>query len=158
MPKSGALAHRRQLVAGLGGRVVEIGAGHGPNFALHPREVAEVLAVEPEATMRAAAAPAAPVPVRVVAGHAGSIPVPDGGADAMVSSLVLCSVLPDQGEALAEIVRVLRPGGELRFYEHVRSTGAVGGRLQDALTPLWRRVTGNCHPNRATLQPSAPPV
>jgi SAM-dependent methyltransferase len=150
--RRGGLEHRRRLVAGLSGRVVEVGAGHGPNFALYPPQVTEVVAVEPDATMRTAATDAAAlakVPVTVVAGHGDSLPVGDGEADAVVFSLVLCMV-PEQARTLAEAARVLRRGGEVRFYEHVRSAGRIRGLLQDAVTPLvaWRV---GCHPNRDTV-------
>jgi ubiquinone/menaquinone biosynthesis C-methylase UbiE len=150
----GALQHRIQLLAGLSGRVLEVGAGNGLNFAHYPTSVTEVLAVEPEDRLRALAERAAartPVDVRVVAGHAGAIPAPDGAFDAAVASLVLCSV-PDQPHALAEIRRVLRPGGELRFYEHVRSRHGLLGAAEDLVTPLWRRVGGGCHLNRRTAE------
>jgi SAM-dependent methyltransferase len=83
-------------------------------------------------------------------GTAGRLPAPDRSADAVVCSLVLCSV-PDQERALAEVVRVLRPGGELRFYEHVVSHGrarALGQRLLDAT--VWPRLAGGCHLGRDT--------
>jgi ubiquinone/menaquinone biosynthesis C-methylase UbiE len=149
----GVADHRRRLVAGLRGRVVEIGAGNGRMFAHYPSEVTEVVAVEPEDTLRALAeeaAGSAPVPVRVVAGDADHLPVPDASADAVVASLVLCSV-PDQESALAEIVRVLRTGGELRYYEHVRSAGIVGV-LEDVVSPLWPLFAGGCHLNRRTSE------
>jgi len=141
------------LVAGLRGVVIEVGAGNGRTFAHYPPGVAEVVAVEPEDGLRALAEEAAlsaPVPVRVVAADADHLPVADGSADAVVASLVLCSV-PDQASALAEVVRVLRPGGELRYYEHVRSAG-VAGVLQDVVSPLWPLVAGGCHPNRRTSE------
>jgi SAM-dependent methyltransferase len=150
----GVAAHRDRLLSGLAGRVIEIGAGNGLNFAHYPRTVTEVVAVEPEDTLRGLAersAAAAPVPVRVVAGHIGSLPAADGTFDAAVASLVLCSV-PDLARGLAEIRRVLRPGGELRFYEHVRSAGALRGVAEDLATPLWRRLAAGCHPNRRTDQ------
>ena len=152
MEKRGAAEHRRELLTGLAGRVIEVGAGNGLSFAHYPPGVTEVVAVEPEPYLRARAeeaAPSAPVPVRVVAGLADQLPVGDSGFDAAVCSLVLCSV-PDQARALTEARRVLRPGGELRFYEHVRGTGARA-RLQDAVDPVWSRVGAGCHPNRDTV-------
>ena len=109
--------HRRRVLEGLRGRVIEVGAGNGLNFPHYPAGVTEVIAVEPEQYLRtkaAAAAAEAPVPLRVVDGLADSLPGGDGEFDAAVASLVLCSV-PDQASALAELRRVLRPGGELRF-------------------------------------------
>jgi SAM-dependent methyltransferase len=91
------------------------------------------------------------VPVRVVAGHTGALPAEDGAVDAAVASLVLCSVA-DVPAALAEIRRVLGPGGELRFFEHVRSAKPWFGLLQDALTPVWSRAGGGCHLNRDTAE------
>ena len=154
MNRRGADEHRRALLADLTGVVVEIGAGEGSNFAHYPRTVTEVLAVEPDDHLRSIAirrASGAPVPVRVVTGTAESIPAEDGSVDAVVASLVLCSV-PDQGVALAEARRVLRPGGILAFYEHVRSDRKVLAALEDVMTPLWQRAAGGCHPNRDTLQ------
>jgi SAM-dependent methyltransferase len=149
----GVAEHRRRLVEDLRGRIVEVGAGNGLMFARYPPAVSEVVAVEPDDTLRglaAAAAGSAPVPVRVVAGDADHLPVADGWADAVVASLVLCSV-PDQSSALAEILRVLRPGGELRYYEHVRS-GGVPGLLEDLVSPVWPLFSGGCHPNRRTSE------
>lgn len=148
----GTARYRDRALAGLAGRVIEVGAGNGLNFAHYPRTVTEVVAVEPEDHLRALAERAganAPVPVRVVAGHAGALPAEDGEFDAAVASLVLCSVT-DVPVALAEIRRVLRPGGELRFFGHVRSANRLVGLLQDVLTPLWSRAGGGCHLNRDT--------
>lgn len=146
----GTAEHRKRALVGLSGRVVEIGAGNGKNFVHYPATVTEVLAVEPDDILRERAeqaADAAAVPVRVVAGHAGALPTEDSSVDAAVASLVLCSV-PDVPAALAEIRRVLRPTGELRFFEHVRSGNPVFGLLEDAITPVWSRAGGGCHLNR----------
>ena len=145
--------HRAELLAGLSGRVIEVGAGNGLNFARYPAEVEEVVAVEPEPYLRERAQDAAAragVTVRVVDGVAGALPVADGSADAVVASLVLCSV-PSQAEALAEMRRVLRPGGELRFYEHVRAQTPRLARVQRALdATVWPRIGGGCHLHRDT--------
>src|SRR6476620_2155797 len=111
--KAGGADNRRELLAGLTGRVVELGAGVGSNFEHYPEGVSEVVAYEPEPFLRAEAekaAAAAPVPVRVVYGEADRLPGADGEFDAGIASLVLCSV-PDQRTALAELHRVIRPGG-----------------------------------------------
>ena len=144
---------RRELLAGLSGRVVEVGAGNGLNFPHYPTTVEELVAVEPETYLReraVEAARAAPVPIQITDGLAGSLPLDDASFDAVVVSGVLCSV-PDQESALADFKRVLRPGGELRFYEHVRAPGTVRARMQDAVDVVWPRLMGGCHPNRDTL-------
>lgn len=146
----GTAAYRDRLLDGLAGRVIEVGAGNGLNFGRYPPAVTEVLAVEPENLLRAIAeraARSASVPVTVVAGHADELPADDATFDAAVISLVLCSV-PSPATALAEIRRVLVPGGQLRFFEHVRSSGYLRARLEDVITPLWSRASGGCHPNR----------
>lgn len=151
--RRGVVAHRRQLLADLHGLVCEVGAGNGLNLAHYPATVARVLAVEPEPTLREharAAARHAPVPVVVLAADAQRLPLADGCCDAVVASLVLCSV-QDQARSLAEVRRVLRPGGVLAFYEHVRSRFTVCGLMEDLATPLWSRMAGGCHPNRDTV-------
>jgi ubiquinone/menaquinone biosynthesis C-methylase UbiE len=145
--------HRQRLLAGLAGRVLEVGAGNGLNFPHYPTTVTGVLAVEPEPYLRRlalAAARQAPVPIRVVAGTAEALPVPDGAVDAVVASLVLCTVV-DPERALAETRRVLRPGGRLRFYEHVRADDPWLARWQDRLERPWGWLVGGCHPNRDTV-------
>ncbi|MFC9694740.1 class I SAM-dependent methyltransferase [Kribbella sp. NPDC056951] len=150
MDEYGVREHRKRLLAGLTGAVVEIGAGDGGNFAHYPPAVTQVLAVEPEPYLRGQAeraADTAPVPVQVVHGTADRLPLTDGSVDAVVASLVLCSV-PDQSVALAEAKRVLRPDGELRFYEHV---AAVPGRLQRVLDATgYPILSGGCHLHRDT--------
>ena len=144
---------RKEMLAGATGRVVEVGAGNGINFAHYPSTVTEVIAVEPEPYLRSQAekaAGAAPVPVRVVTGVADALELEGGSADAVVACGVLCSV-PDQSAALEEFRRVLRPGGELRFYEHVRSRRPGFARWQQRVDPLWTRMFGGCHADRDTL-------
>ncbi|HEY4996410.1 MAG TPA: class I SAM-dependent methyltransferase [Solirubrobacteraceae bacterium] len=149
----GGAEHRRELLAGAGGRVLEIGAGAGANFEHYPPTVSEVLALEPERHLRERAlqtAVAAPVTVSVREGHASQLPVADESFDMGVASLVLCTV-PDQARALAELFRVIRPGGELRFYEHVRSRKPGEARVQDlADATFWPRIAGGCHLGRDT--------
>jgi SAM-dependent methyltransferase len=144
--------HRRRLLAGLSGRVIEIGAGNGLNFAHYPPGVS-VCAVEPEPHLRGLAvarAEQAEVDVEVVDGVADALPAADESFDAMVTSLVLCTV-PDQATALAEARRVLRPGGELRFFEHVRAAPGALRRVQRVLdATVWSWFTGGCHAGRDT--------
>jgi ubiquinone/menaquinone biosynthesis C-methylase UbiE len=146
--------HRDELLAGLAGRVIEVGAGAGANFARYPPGVTEVVAVEPEPYLRErahAAAASAPVPVTVVDGLADALPAPDRSFDAAVACLMLCSV-PDQATALAEMHRVLRPGGELRFYEHVRAPAPRMARVQELVDrTFWPRTFGGCHTARDTV-------
>jgi ubiquinone/menaquinone biosynthesis C-methylase UbiE len=151
--EAGRAEHREQALAGLSGRVVEIGAGNGLNFAHYPATVDEVVAVEPEPLLREhaeSAASKASVRVKVVDGLADALPVEDESVDAAVASLVLCTV-PDQARTLAEVRRVLRPGGELRFYEHVLSRAHALARFQrfsDAT--YWPHISGGCHMARDT--------
>jgi ubiquinone/menaquinone biosynthesis C-methylase UbiE len=152
----GAIDHRRRLLEGLRGTVVEIGAGHGLNFPHYPPEVSEVVAIEPEPTLRSqaeTAAESAPVPIRVLAGVADELPGADASADAVVASLVLCSV-PDQSQALAEIRRVLRPDGQLRFYEHVIARCQPKRLLLQVIdrSGIWPTIAGGCHPARDTTE------
>lgn len=144
---------RRELLAGASGRVVEVGAGNGINFEHYPRDVSELIAVEPESYLRSQAEQAAaeaPVPVRVVPGVAASLDLAQGSVDVVVVCGVLCSV-PDQREALCEFRRVLRDDGELRFYEHVRSRRPAFAHWQRCVDSLWPRLMGGCHPDRDTL-------
>jgi SAM-dependent methyltransferase len=146
----GTREHRRELLAGLAGTVCEVGVGPGLTFPHYPSTVERIIAIEPDGALREHAATAArgcPIPVQVCHGVADRLPVLDGACDAVVFSLVLCSV-PDLAGALAETRRVLRPGGEVRFYEHVRSSRRLVAKAEDALTPAWSRLAGGCHPNR----------
>jgi ubiquinone/menaquinone biosynthesis C-methylase UbiE len=142
---------RRRLLTGARGAVLEIGGGTGANLA-HYRDVDRVTIAEPDPFMLSRIGPKledARVPVEVSAAGAEALPFPDGSFDTVVSTLVLCTV-PDQGAALDEVSRILRPGGRLLFIEHVRAAGSMA-RWQDRLEPLWRRLFGGCHPNRDTV-------
>jgi ubiquinone/menaquinone biosynthesis C-methylase UbiE len=151
--RRGGAEHRRRLLAGLHGRVVEVGAGSGVSFAHYPPTVDEVVAIEPEPNLRALAleaAQGASVAVRVIDGLADDVPLDDASMDAAVVAGVLCSV-PDQARALAELRRVLRPGGELRFHEHVAARAPRLAALQRVLDAwLWPRMNGGCRLTRDT--------
>ena len=146
--------HRRSLLSGLSGRILEVGPGAGSNFSHYPATVDEVVAVEPEPFLRQAATAAArvaPVPIKVIAGTAASLRDPDDSYDAVVFCLVLCSVA-DQAAALSEARRVLRPDGELRYYEHVVSRVVVFRLLQRVVDlTVWPAIFGGCHTARDTI-------
>jgi ubiquinone/menaquinone biosynthesis C-methylase UbiE len=147
-------AHRRFLAEGLAGRVVDLGAGTGaqfPAYAEYGGEITALYAVEPDPAMRERArdrAAEVDFPIELVDATGESLPFADGSIDAVVASLVFCTI-PDAEDAFDEVARVLRPGGEFRFLEHVRATGGLGG-VHDLLTPCWRPVAGGCHLNRKT--------
>lgn len=145
---------RTENLAALSGRVLEVGAGTGSNFAYYPATVTEVVAVEPERRLtpqaRAAAQKAA-VPVTVVAGTVEKFLGDNNGEpfDAVVCSLVLCSV-DDPDSVLRQLFSLVKPGGELRFLEHVGSPGTRGRLQKFADATVWPRLMGNCHTHRDT--------
>jgi SAM-dependent methyltransferase len=144
-------ALRRENLAGLSGRVLEVGAGVGTNFPNYPEAVEQVIAVEPEPRLAAMArAAAAAVPVTVVVTGDSAEGFSDGEPfDVVVCSLVLCSVR-DPASVLRRLYSLLRPGGQLRYLEHVASAGGRGRLQRLADATLWPRLFGNCHTHRDT--------
>lgn len=141
--------HREYLAANLSGRVLEIGPGTGSMFPYYDAAGAVYHGVEPDPAMRRQAKTALEsldIDVTLTAGRAEALPYADASFDYVISSCVFCSI-PDMETALDEIGRVLQEGGEFHFFEHVRSDGIVG-RTQKYLTPIWRRIGGNCHLDR----------
>lgn len=144
--------HRRELLAGLEGRVVELGAGLGTNFPYYPESVRELVAIEPEIALiedARVAARKASVAIEVLPAVAERLPLEDASCDAAVACLVLCSV-EDPEKALAELMRVVRPGGELRFYEHVVANKPAVARMMRVADKIYPRVSGNDHMARET--------
>jgi ubiquinone/menaquinone biosynthesis C-methylase UbiE len=148
--RAGIRARRRDLLAPLDGDVLEIGVGTGMNLP-HYERARRVVAVEPDEGM-AKRLPTrlsgATVPIEIVTASAESLPLADASFDAVVATFVFCSVA-DPAAALAEVRRVLRPAGRLVLIEHVRGEGRVA-RWQERLTPLHRKLAGNCHLDRDT--------
>ena len=143
---------RDEVVGKASGVVLEVGAGTGSNFSHYPSAVTEVVATEPDPHMlrRAReAAPTATVPLRVEQAPAARLPAEDGTIDTVVATLVFCSI-DDPEAALAEIRRVLKPGGRMLFLEHVRAEDPRLARWQDRLQPVWSFFGAGCRPNRDT--------
>ena len=142
---------RGENLAGLSGRVLEVGAGTGTNFAYYPDTVEQVVALEPETRLAPVAREAAAgvsVPVTVIESTIETMPTAEP-FDAVVCSLVLCSV-DDPDAVLHQLNSVLKPGGELRYFEHVASAGWRGGLQRLADFTVWPRIAGNCHTHRHT--------
>ncbi len=142
---------RRPALAGLRGTVVEIGFGSGPNIGLYPAEVDRVLAVEPSARAQEMArkrmAQIAHPPIEFVGLDGAALPIESGSADAVLSTFTLCTI-PDIDSAMAEIVRVLKPGGALHFVEHGRSEDPKVFARQRRFEPIQKRIGGGCHLTR----------
>jgi len=142
--------YRERVVAGAAGRVLEIGIGSGVNLPLYSRALREVVGLEPSPRLLSMAergAERADLPVRLLEGSAESIPLDDASVDTVIMTWTLCSI-PDAGRALAEVRRVLRPGGRLLFVEHGEAPDAWIRWWQDRLTPMTKRFVGGCHLGR----------
>lgn len=149
--RADVMSLRRQVVPESYGRVLEIGMGAGANLPLYdPARVEIVLGLEPSAGMRRKAAPAiaaSPVPVELIDSGAESIPLPDASIDTVALTYTLCSVA-DAAAALAEMRRVLKPGGLMLFAEHGRDPDPRIHRWQRRIEPVWKPVFGGCHLTR----------
>jgi ubiquinone/menaquinone biosynthesis C-methylase UbiE len=144
------MPYRRRAISVAEGRVLEIGVGSGPNLTLYGAGVSAVFGLEPSSRLLAmaqAAAESAAVPVRLIEASAERIPLHDRSFDTLVTTWTLCTI-PDAGAALAEMRRVLKPGGRLLFAEHGLAPDAGVRRWQDWLNPAWRRLAGGCNLNR----------
>ena len=139
---------RRELLAGARGRVLEIGAGTGANVELYPEAVTELVLTEPEEPMAKRLRPRAGS-AQVFVAPAEALPFEDDSFDTAVCTLVLCTV-PDQDAAIAEIHRVLKPGGRLLLIEHVRAGDPGLAKWQDRLDGFQKRIAHGCHANRDT--------
>jgi ubiquinone/menaquinone biosynthesis C-methylase UbiE len=151
---AGMRRRRRTLVSRARGRVVEIGAGTGLNIAHYPESIDDLVLLEPEPAMRRKLTRRLQRharPARIIDAPAECLPLTDDSVDTVVSTLVLCTV-EDPERALAEIARVLRPGGQLLFVEHVRASSRLLAAWQDYLFRPWRGFAGGCCCNRPTVE------
>ncbi len=141
---------RRRLVEGLSGRVLEVGTGTGLLLPAYPPTVSEVVAIDIDPEMLARGASRGRPGVSLQQADVQQLPFPDASFDVVVACLVFCSV-KDPVRGLAELRRVLRPGGQLRMLEHVRAPHSGLAHLQDRLNPAWSRLSGGCQLNRDTV-------
>ena len=141
---------RKRVVGAAVGRVLEIGIGSGLNFPLYGTSVSSIIGLEPSAELRRMAGPrasTATVPITLLDASAEAIPLDSDSVDTVVTTWTLCTI-PNVSAALAEMHRVLKPGGRLLFVEHGRAPEAGVAKWQDRLDPLWSRIAGGCHLNR----------
>jgi ubiquinone/menaquinone biosynthesis C-methylase UbiE len=139
---------RERVIGAAEGRVLEIGVGSGLNLPFYRPPVREVLALEPAPRLVSMARSAShSMPVNFLEASAEAIPLDEHSVDTVVTTWTLCTI-PQAATALAEMRRVLRPGGKLLFVEHGLAPDEGVRRWQDRLTPAWRRFSGGCHLNR----------
>lgn len=144
------IQHRKRVVAGAEGRVLEIGIGSGLNLPFYSRQMEMVIGLDPSAKLLSMAqhqARSKAGQVELVEGVAEAIPLENGSVDTVVTTWTLCSI-PGVECALGEMRRVLKPGGRLLFVEHGLAPEPNVRWWQNSLTPAWERIGGGCHPNR----------
>lgn len=145
-------AYRQGLVASASGKVLELGIGTGLNLPFY-QEPKVVVGTDPDPHMLKQAyfrALKSSMSVELFQNRGEELPFKDGSFDTVISTLVFCTI-PDPMAATKEIQRVLKKGGSFLFLEHVRSAHPHAAKIQDKITPLWKRLLGGCHPNRDTL-------
>jgi ubiquinone/menaquinone biosynthesis C-methylase UbiE len=143
--------YRERIVPAAEGRVLEVGIGSGLNLPFYGPQVREILGLEPSPkliAMARGAASSSSAPVTFIEGSAEAIPLDKASIDTVVTTWTLCSI-PAAVQALEEMRRVLKPGGQLLFVEHGLAAEDNVRRWQDRLTPLWKRFGGGCHLNRS---------
>jgi ubiquinone/menaquinone biosynthesis C-methylase UbiE len=151
MRQKNLAAYRARIIPAAEGRVLEIGIGSGLNLPFYSRNVARVIGLEPSPRLLAMARRTERTgngSVEFIEGSAEATPLHDASVDTVVTTWTLCSI-PDALRALRDMRRVLRPGGHLLFVEHGRAPDPNVIWWQDRLTPVWKRLGGGCHLNRA---------
>ncbi|MFM1655187.1 class I SAM-dependent methyltransferase [Brevibacillus sp. B_LB10_24] len=153
LERRGMRGIREELVSKATGAVLEIGSGTGLNFP-HYKHAEEVIAIEPNPRMRSKSMNRrreSRVPIQVIDGGAENLPFADNTFDTAVATLVFCTI-PDPERAFQEIRRVCKPDAKILLFEHVRLDHPVIGKIQDWVTPLWKRVCDGCELNRKTVE------
>jgi ubiquinone/menaquinone biosynthesis C-methylase UbiE len=155
LERAGLADKRRELLAQASGATLELGAGTGHNLDHYPRAVERLVLTEPDPYMakrlRARVEEAGRTAIEVHEAGAEALPVGDGEFDTVIATLVFCTI-PDPRAALAEVARVLKPGGRMLFLEHVRADTHRRARWQDRLNPVQNRLFGGCNLNRKTAE------
>ncbi|MEH7113925.1 class I SAM-dependent methyltransferase [Neobacillus niacini] len=144
---------RQDLLETATGKVLELGSGTGVNFPLY-RNVDHVIAIEPSQHMidqSLSKLKLAVVPIKMVKASAERLPFEDHTFDTIVATLVFCTI-PNVEEAIKELKRVCKPNGKILLFEHVKMENTVLSRMQEGLTPLWKKICDGCCLNRDTLE------